>query len=171
LILFGEKWLPSVPILRIVAVVTLVTLLRQFSDLLQVAIGRPAKNFQVQLQAFIMSLVGMAMGSPWGMVTTAIGWSLRVVPLCGTSAIYLRQATGMSISDQLKPVVLPLTSGVIMIAAIEAVRYFGPGNLHTAFNLALQLIAGAFAYCIAMALIDRDARTMSIEAAHLIQKK
>jgi O-antigen/teichoic acid export membrane protein len=71
--LYGEQWLPAVPLLQIIAIVGIVRALHALLVNIYRAKGRPDLDFKISVGLLPLLLVAVVVGSRWGTLGVAIG--------------------------------------------------------------------------------------------------
>ena len=161
-IFVGEKWAAAAPLTRVVAVVTMLLLLRQAAEITLTAAGHPKFTFYTHAASVFLSTVGTALGALLGLLPAVIGWSSRALPFLTINIRFVARQIGITMPQQLAPAVAPLLACCAMAAAVVLLRTHVPAN-----PLVLMLSSaavGAPVYLLALFAIDRRAR---IETAYL----
>jgi hypothetical protein len=109
-------------------------------------------------QGFFAALLGLGVGAPFGLVAGAIGFSLRGLRHDLLGVRLMREATGLSLRQQLAPAVRPVVAVIAMAAAMLAARY--------ALEDASFGAAGILAGCLAAGLADYAAALMVVARRH-----
>jgi teichuronic acid exporter len=137
----GSVWLSAASLVTILSIAVCLMFIRHFVYVALAAIGRPGGNMRVAGQSSLAALVGLGVGAPFGPVAAAIGFSLRVLPHYLLGARLMREATGLSLRQQLAPAIRPVVAVIAMAAAMLAARYV----LEDASFGAAGILAGSFA--------------------------
>ncbi len=79
-LLLGEKWLPMVPIFRLMAVFALIDPLRDLLTNIYVAVGQPRKLMRYKLIQLLVLVAGLLLlGNRWGTIGVALAVDLMLV--------------------------------------------------------------------------------------------
>jgi O-antigen/teichoic acid export membrane protein len=150
-IVLGAKWLPVVPILRIMCVTVLVTPLIEISNSLLIALGRghlSAIATMTQL-ATILVLVPV-MSRAWGVIGAAYAdvaaAGIDAIALCVTARLALPEIRWLSLADAAAPIVAAL------VAALAAAGLTASMPAGAATTLAL-LVAFTALYSLAIGVL------------------
>ena len=124
IILFGETWLPIVPVFRLMLVYVVLNPLYVNLSYLIVGIGRPALLARVrliQVGIFVTAVVGFA--QLWGIYGVAIAANLMMIIGTSLLMIYSQRFTGFSISRMLFwPTVAATASFVVSYVLLENIQ-------------------------------------------------
>lgn len=71
--LYGEQWLPAVPLLQILAIVGIIRALHALLSNIYKAKGRPDLDFKISVSLLPLLLVAVVVGSRWSTLGVAIG--------------------------------------------------------------------------------------------------
>jgi lipopolysaccharide exporter len=155
----GEKWLPAVVAIRILAAVFAFQSLGSLAQPLAMAAGRTQLLFKRDLQAFLyrvpLVIVGLYFGGFAGVLyaravvgTTGLLFNTNVVT----------KVTGLSLWQQLRPNIRAVASVLLMAAVLAPIDAFsdkGSGHWTIALNLGVLITAGAVVYGVATFILWR----------------
>lgn len=74
-VLFGDKWLEAIPLFRLFALSALATGLVQVTNWLYLSTGQTKQQFRWSLIAAPALIIGILLGTPWGALGIAIGFT------------------------------------------------------------------------------------------------
>ena len=131
-LVYGARWRPSVPLLRIFVVYTLLRTLTSHSSAVWNAIGRPDLGLKLSAVFLPLTLTGIAIGSTGGATGIALGVvAVRVVGALATHELAARQID-LSATETIRavrsPAILALLVGV-SAAAAKAIATTHVGSL------------------------------------------
>jgi lipopolysaccharide exporter len=149
----GEKWLPAVSVIRILAAVFAFQTFGSLAQPLAMAAGRTQLLFKRDLQAFLcrvpLVIAGLYLGGLTGVLyaraimgTTGLLFNTSVVT----------KVTGLSLWQQLRPNMRAVGSVLLMAAVLAPIDAFsdkGSGQWTIALNLGVLIAAGAAVYGVA----------------------
>jgi lipopolysaccharide exporter len=155
----GEKWLPVVFVIRILAAVFAFQTLGSLAQPLAMAAGRTKLLFKRDLQAFLyrvpLVIVGLYFGGFAGVLyaraimgTTGLLFNTNVVT----------SVTGLSLWQQMRPNMRAVASVLLMAAVLVPMDAFsdkGSGHWTIALNLGALIAAGAAVYGVATFILWR----------------
>lgn len=153
-VLYGENWLPVVPLLQVLAVGGSLRAMFSLVASIYYATGRPELAFKVNIVSAPFVLTSIAIGSYWG--TIGVAWAMVLVLLPSLVSAHIAMGLiGASIIDFLKPV----TPSAISTFAMCSALYFMDHNLITEMNTILGIttyvICGALLYSAVLTMTDR----------------
>ncbi|ACI99633.1 lipopolysaccharide biosynthesis protein [Rhodospirillum centenum] len=168
-LVLGPGWDPAVPLVRILCIVAMAQLVRQFGNAALTAVGRPrwlAVQNAIGLAVSVALLV--AFGEA-GVVVAAAVWAARFVAVLPLNAWMVRVGAGVRWRDQFGPAALPVAGACLMAALLLAARLWLVPHWPALPALALLVPAGALFYLALVLLIDRGplARLAAFAAAAL----
>jgi O-antigen/teichoic acid export membrane protein len=74
---FGTKWEVSVGVIQILSIYVIIRSLQSWGQVLLDAVGRPEVTLWTQVAALLLTPVGVAVGSKWGIEGVAVGFVLK----------------------------------------------------------------------------------------------
>jgi O-antigen/teichoic acid export membrane protein len=155
----GERWLPAVFVIRILAAVFAFQSLGGLAQPLAMAAGRTQLLFKRDLQAFLyrvpLVIAGLYLGGFAGVLyaraivgTTGLLFNTNVVT----------KVTGLSFWQQIRSNVRALASVLMMAAVVAPIDAFskkGSGHWTIALNLGVLIVTGAVVYSVATFVLWR----------------
>ena len=165
-IFVGEKWAAAAPLTRVVALVTMLILLRQAAEITLTAAGYPKFTFYTHAASVLLSTAGTSLGALFGLLPAVIGWSSRAIPFLTINVGFIARRIGIGMWLQFKPAIAPLSACCMMAGVVLLLR------AHLTADPLMMLLScavlGAPVYFIALFAIDRRTR---IEVASLFRKR
>lgn len=123
-LLLGERWLPMVPVYRLMLVFTLLDPIKVTIGSVLIAVGRPEKLSLSRLIQFLVLLISLfALGLPFGIQGVAIGVDLMLVVGMALLFYYVRQHIDFSLMNLFFSPVISLVCGVgfcLILNQVEA---------------------------------------------------
>ena len=144
-VVFGPRWLPSVPAISALSLMTLIVFARVYSGPAMSATGRPELQFLVKLAELPALLVLPLVAAPTLAIAVA-AWVLRAVLALPVDVAMLRRATGLSPRAQFRGLGRILLLASIMAIAVAALSRTLPGGIPEAPRLVLLVASGAALY-------------------------
>jgi PST family polysaccharide transporter len=152
LLAFGEQWLPSVPVLQVLAFVGIVKSVSFFKDSVFIALGKPSWSLWLGLLNVGLNLIGFAIAVRWGIVAVALAYTIRGYLVFPITQWVISRLLQTPLLSYLRQFLVPLSSSLVMAIAILTSKYFLLGSLNSPVLLALCLLIGAIAYSLTMCL-------------------
>jgi O-antigen/teichoic acid export membrane protein len=166
--LYGEQWLPVVPLLRILAIAGVLRALQALLANIYKAKGRPDLDFKIGVGLLPLLVIAVLAGTHWDTPGVAFGILLFNVALLA-STVYALRLIGLGLARTLA-VVLPATSAAALMGlglAIVDLLYVGPRPT-VAVELAVSVTAGAILFFAALYAISRSTIDEIRELARLL---
>lgn len=146
-VVFGEKWLTSVPILRILCGVGLLRSLGNPVGSLMYAKGQARRIFHFNVYKVFLQVPGIIIGAYLGgALGVAIAFLiLQVFFSCFNYTFLIKRVLGESLNEYLDVFKDPLVWSLVMAVVMYGVKYFLRGYGHV-IELVIPLIAGLIVY-------------------------
>ncbi len=151
--LFGEKWLPSAPVMQFLALTGITQSLFTISGLVMAAVGKPSWNLRIMFLSTITNVIGFAIAVQWGIVAVAASlaiWAYLLLPVQIWAIYKLLQVKLITYFAQF---VAPLIGTLIMAVAVLGAKYFLSGLANSSVLLIVCIAIGAMTYLTAIFLI------------------
>lgn len=135
LLLFGQKWLPSVPVMQVLSLVGMLRAVAYFKGVVFIALGKPAWRLWLALFATILNLIAFSIAVRWGIV--AVAWSY-LISICINLPIgqwAIMKLLYIPVVEYLHQFVAPLIGSGLMAIAILIAKQILPSYLHPAIVL------------------------------------
>jgi PST family polysaccharide transporter len=164
---FGDKWLPSVPVMQVLAVLGIVKSFFSLNGIIITAMGKPSWNLKLLLVTTAANIAAFAIAVQWGIVAVAVGRLISTGLLAPIRLWVTRRLINFKVSEYLERYVAPLTASIVMAIAIWGTKYLLQDNLITQILLILCIVLGALAYIGTVALIAPKLIQQTFELAGL----
>jgi teichuronic acid exporter len=156
-VVYGEKWLPSVPLLQVLACAGILAPLHLLNLKALLAIGHSGLFFRLEMIKKIIGIALLVMGIMKGLL--GLAWSQVIFSLIAFfinayySGVYLSYGTFKQIRD----FILPLLIGLAMLAIVASIDYL---YLYTTTTvLLIQIVIGTLFYMLMSILFKLSAIT------------
>jgi O-antigen/teichoic acid export membrane protein len=154
--LYGEQWLPVVPLLRILAIVGILRALQSLLGNVFRAKGRPDLDFKIGLVLAPLLLLAVLLGSRWGTMGVAQGVLLFNVALLASTYFALRWIDLDPL--EMLVVLMPATGAAAIMGAallaLDAIPDLWPSTL--LLQLLAQVATGVLLFVAALFMISRQ---------------
>ncbi len=156
-VVFGAKWLPSAPVIRVLALAGMFQLVTTlwFSGLL--AAGRPDLQLRWASFSLLLYLPAFAIGLRWGIVGVAAGYFAATAVLVPVQFRFVARVLGVTMGEVVSAVKSSLVGCAVMAAAvilIDRAVLTGAGAA-TLVILVLDVAVGIAVYGVVMLLTER----------------
>lgn len=144
--LFGSKWLPSIPVMQILAFSGMTSAVGTLSGIVLVAMGKPSWHLKITFLNTMANVIGFVIAVRWGIIAVAASFVIRDYLLSPILILMLHRLIQMKISSYIRQFVVPLAGSIIMAIAILAAKYFLSNLLSSQVLLAACTLLGAVTY-------------------------
>jgi O-antigen/teichoic acid export membrane protein len=143
--LFGVKWLPSAPILQVLAVVGLMWPLHSLNINVLKAQGHSALNARIQLIKLSVAIILLLLTSPYGLLAIAYGQVAASLVAFFINAYYSGRLLNYGWLEQLRDITPYFAAGLLM-GVVDEIAFRLMDDLPIQIGLAAAAILGASAY-------------------------
>jgi O-antigen/teichoic acid export membrane protein len=151
--LFGSQWLPSVPVMQVLAFVGILQSIEFFNGVVITSIGKPSWNLLVNSINTVANVIAFILVVKWGIIAVAAAFVIRGYLLSPINIFMLKKLIGLKLSDYLSRYTVAITGSVIMAAVIFEARKFLNGFVATPIVLVTCILLGAVIYVLTIRLI------------------
>ncbi|MBC3539173.1 lipopolysaccharide biosynthesis protein [Rufibacter sediminis] len=145
LLILGEKWLKSVPIMQVVTVIGFLTSIGYYNQSIMVAKNKPQWQTRLTLLYAISNVIAFVLFTRYGLLATALAFAGRAVLLYPISVWCALELTGVKWKKYVMALVPALVSAVIMVITLaQAANYLDTSPL--VIRLVVLVLLGAFTY-------------------------
>jgi PST family polysaccharide transporter len=145
-LIFGAKWLASVPIVEILCIYGIVGSLGMIWQAILGGLGRPDISLMATMAAAVTSVIALLIGARWGVIGAAGAFVVRGYLTLPFMPIVIARLTGLSAISQYRAYFPIALAALLMGAAIEALMVLLDGRLPNSEILLAVLFAGAAVY-------------------------
>ncbi|MBW4621277.1 MAG: MOP flippase family protein [Cyanosarcina radialis HA8281-LM2] len=136
-IVFGQQWLPSIPVLQVLAVAGIFQSVSFFKSAVFIAMGKPAWSLWLSALTVVLNLIGFAIAVRWGIVAVAAAFVIRGYLVFPVGQWAVSRLIHTPILTYLQQFVAPLLSSLVMTSAMFvsklAISNFVDSSLFLAF--------------------------------------
>lgn len=146
IVVFGERWTSSAPVMQALAVAGLVQSILRFHEALMVGVGRPERKLRLQAVLSVSNLLVLFLAIDFGLRAITVGYAIAAYLLAPLWFLSLRSLVPVQPGPYLKTYVAPLVATAGMILVISLIpQYFDVSGKSLA-ALAAQVISGIVVY-------------------------
>lgn len=121
-VLFGEQWLPSVPVMQILASVGVLQSLFFLNGAVMTAMGKPSWRLKINLFSTIVSLISFAIAVRYGIIAVAAAFAIRNYLLCPLFVWILYKLVKINLKEYLNQFIIPILCSVIMSLTLIGIK-------------------------------------------------
>lgn len=152
---FGEQWLDSVPLLRVLAIYAWIYSLGYHVGDIYKAIGRPDILLKLSIFTLIVLVPSLLLGSLYGVIGVACGHILAVVIRRVVSLYVATKYVNINIYEVFGELMPAITGGFFM-SVIVGVSLLVTKGLNPFIQLPILVIAGTISYIGVLYRIEKD---------------
>lgn len=155
-VVFSAKWLPAVPVIRVLTIAGFLRLLTTFWPTGLEATGKPGLRLRLSMFSVGLYLPAFVVGLHWGIIGVAAGYLVATIVLMPIVYRYVSQAIGMTVRDVWAALNATVIGCTIMAAVVATLMWVLEGHAHLpeVVVLIILIAAGAVTYAAALWLID-----------------
>ncbi len=155
-LVFGPKWVEAKSVLGVLALATTFrAILIVFPNYLQ-GIGDSQAGFWCTATGAVIFPPAFVIGCQWGIEGVAYAWLIGYPVVFAINALIASRRAGLDFSALMLAPIRPIVAGVIMIAAVTAVRLVLPDGLPRIGYFAMLVAVGAATYCVVLFSLFRN---------------
>lgn len=149
LLLLGEKWLPSVPVMQIITVIGFLTSIGYYNQSIMLVRNKPQWQAKLTLLYAVSNIAAFAAFTRFGLVYTALAFSMRALLLFPISVWCALKLISVHWKDYVAALMPSLISSFVMMLAIVSAGEFMTG-LSVVLRLIALVLTGAAVYAVAL---------------------
>ncbi|MEM9161801.1 MAG: lipopolysaccharide biosynthesis protein [Cyanobacteria bacterium P01_F01_bin.4] len=153
--LFGEEWMPSVPVMRILAFSGVLQSIYQFDGTILLSTGKPAWRLGLQCLGVVCNITVFLFVVNWGIAAVAAGFVIGGYVRSPLSMLLVKKIIHINLVKYTSRFLPAIASSGIMAGSILIMQYtLKDWILNDALSLSLGIIFGILVYAFALALIS-----------------
>lgn len=156
LVLFGQQWLPSIPVMQILASIGIVQSLFFLNGAVMTAVGKPSWRLKINFFSTIVSLIGFAIAVRYGIVAVATAFAIRNYLLCPIFVWIMYKLIKINIWQYLSQFVIPILSSVVMALTLILTKYLLADSMSLQQMLIMNIFLGLSVYSIIIFLFKPE---------------
>lgn len=165
-VLFGAQWMPSVPVMQILALVGMLQSVQYFNGSLINAAGQPFWRPLIMLANAVANVIAFAVAVRWGIVAVAAAYGLVACLLAPLPLLVVRRLVGITFGAYLRNYVAPLTGSAAALLAVMSLQHTLLADASGVVRLAISLPLWALVY---VATIRLTAPALVRQTLQLVQ--
>jgi O-antigen/teichoic acid export membrane protein len=152
-VLFGRQWLPSIPVIEILAFIGILESAYFYYTDVMMAIGKPLQRLGIDVLNLIANIIGFAIAIRWGIVAVAGAFVIRGYLLAPLSLLLLKKVINIKISRYLNLFITPISASLVMTITIFFSKQILMRNTPLPISLGISILFGTAAYATTIILI------------------
>lgn len=145
----GDSWIDAVPIIQVIAIMYAIMYSRMFVGTAMKAVGQSKRYMILSAISATLSVITVFATKNLSLIDTMISWSaIRVIVTIPIGIYLMTKIIGISSFEQLKPIIVPLISTVIMTIILIAFKGYldFATNVYTHFILYTLLGVASYSF-------------------------
>jgi PST family polysaccharide transporter len=151
--LMGEKWIESIRIMQILALIGLVRSISFFNRAVIIACGKPSWVFSLTCVNALANIVVFSVAVRWGIVVVAAAYVIRAYAYAPFPLYVIHKLIGLDIFRYLRQSVVPLIASLVMILVVWMAKRLLADTLDLHARLAVSVLTCVVVYTLALRLI------------------
>lgn len=148
--LLGEKWAPSIPVMRILPFVGILFSVYYFNGSVVMACGKPSWLLGLRILGAVSYVAALLVVVHWGIVAVAAAFVLLAYLFSPISLWFLHKLIGLELPTYLRQFVAPLTGSMVMVAGVTGAKLLVAQWVNLQASLAICILVGAVLYALSI---------------------
>jgi PST family polysaccharide transporter len=166
-LVFGSKWLPSVPAMQVLALVGILHSVHHFDAAVMVAVGRPGRQLAIGVLEATLNVVGFVLAVRWGIVAVAAAYAIVGYAVVPVRLALLRDLVGVQLGEYGRQLAVPAAASLLMALALLALDRAAGTTLPDTVFVPLATVAGAAVYAGALLLFAPGIVRQAVDLARV----
>lgn len=171
-VVFGDQWIPSIPVMQVLALIGILQSVLFFNGSLIKASGKPSWNLGIMFLTTVCSVVGFLIAVRWGIVAVAISFVIAGYLVAPASYLAVHKLIKIDIRTYFQQFLAPLSACLFMVITIMGLKHLiDLQGLNLYLELAVYLLAGILAYLIVIFITARTLATQIMDLIRIVLPK
>ena len=115
---FGDEWLPSVPVMQILALIGLLQSVQYFAGTVLLAMNKPLWRLRVIFMITVCNIVGFFIAVRWGISAVAASYVICVYLFSPVFLVLIKKLINIDLKKYFLQYIAPLLSSLLMVISI-----------------------------------------------------
>jgi O-antigen/teichoic acid export membrane protein len=152
--LFGEKWLPSVPVMQVLAFIGLLHSIFFFNESVIVSVGKPHWRLMLQFVIAICNVIAFFVVVKWGIVAVAAAYVVVGYLFAPVFVWMIKLLIGISYAKYAQQYLAPAIASLIMIATVYGLKAFIDSDRLSAIHILLVIVVAIVCYLLSILVLS-----------------
>ncbi len=153
-VLFGDEWLPSVPVMRVLALIGILQSVQYFTGTVLLAMNKPLWRLRLMLLLTCCNGVGFLIAVRWGITAVATSYVICGYLLSPLFLVLVQKVIEIDFKKYCLQYTTPLLSSLFMVAAILSAKQVLYGWVNSYIALFIYAVVGALGYLLSIILLS-----------------
>lgn len=154
--LFGENWLPSIPVMQVLVLVGIIQSVSYFNGSVMLAMGKPDWRLKINLLNVILNIIGFMLVVDRGIVAVALIFFVTNCLVTPIALVMIRKLIDLDIGVYFKQYIPSLSASFVMALSQMAVKLLLPVTANDWITLFVCSIVGIGVYLLTIHLTAPD---------------
>lgn len=145
-VFFGAKWLPVVPVMRVLAIIGMLESLGYLNTAVFFGYGKPQWRLGLDVLNAITNMLIFVIAAQWSILAVACGYVIRGYIFAPIPLLGIKKLTGMTFASYFRNIFRPLIAVILMGIILLILTSFVVTSIHPLFLLLGQVILGGIIY-------------------------
>ncbi|NJK38557.1 MAG: lipopolysaccharide biosynthesis protein [Oscillatoriales cyanobacterium RM2_1_1] len=155
-VVFGSQWIPSIPIMRILAFAGILYSLSYFNASVLMALGKPDWRLWISFMEALLSCIACLVAVKWGITAVAFAHVMSLYVVFPVGQIAVSKLIHVPMATYFQQFIVPLVSTYIMVVSILALKYFLGSSVNSGFLLISGTVTGMMIYGFMIRILDPE---------------
>lgn len=152
-LLLGPKWIPSIPVIQVLAFIGLLHSVYYFNATVIMAMGKPSWKLLINFINSIANLISFAIAVQFGIVAVAAAFVIRGYVLSPIEFWLVGKLIRINAFTYLSNYIAPLAGSLAMVATIFATKYFIGSFVSLYVLLGICVVISPLVYALTIFLV------------------
>lgn len=152
-VMFGPQWIPSIPVMQLLALSTMTSPIGTISGVILIAMGKPSWTLKIILLNTMANVIGFVIAVQWGIVAVAATFLIREYLFSPLFIWTLSKLIRIQLFAYLHQFLVPLVSALVMVSAVLGTKYLLNSLVNAQALLTICVVLGAMVYTGTLLLI------------------
>jgi len=152
-VVFGTKWLPSVPVMQILNLTGIAYAYFYFNGSVLMAVGKPSYKLAIDFMQAVINVIGFSIAVRWGIVAVASAFVIRMYLIAPIVIWIIWKQIHINVLTYLRQGAASLAGTIVMLFVIFVIKYFLSNLISSSAVLAISIVAGIIVYVLSIFLI------------------
>ncbi|QFS45839.1 lipopolysaccharide biosynthesis protein [Nostoc sphaeroides] len=152
-VVFGTKWLPSVPVMQILNLTGIAYAYFYFNGSVLMAVGKPSYKLAMDFIQAVINVIGFSIAVRWGIVAVASAFVIRMYLIAPILIWVIWKQIHINVLTYLRQGAASLAGTIVMLFVIFVIKYFLSNLISSSAVLAISLVIGIIVYILSIFLI------------------
>lgn len=149
---FGEQWLPSIPVMQILAFMGVLQSVQIFNGRVIVAMGKPDWQLQIYLLNAVVNVVSFLLVVKWGITAVAAAYTIRGYLFSPISILLVKKLINIKFGNYWRQYLIPLIGSFSMVIVIFAIKQIINQTISELLIITICTIVGSLLYGVIIVL-------------------